>query len=102
MKTSLGLDQIRSRKGVSLADIAEQTKISLFFLRAIEEEQFSKLPGGIFDRNYIRQYAAAAGIPESKLLERYAKWQAEHAEPEQPKRSTARGWFSSLLTSVLG
>ena len=102
LKSSLGLAQIRSRNGITLADIAEKTKISTFFLQAIEDEQFSKLPGGIFDRNYIRQYAAAAGIAEAKLVERYARWQAEQNPPAAPKRSTARAWLSSLLASVLG
>jgi cytoskeletal protein RodZ len=101
-KTGLGLAQIRARKGVALAHVAEKTKISMFFLRAIEDEQFSKLPGGVFDRNYLRQYAEAVGINEAKLLERYALWQAENApEPAPPKRSAARSWFASLLASVL-
>ena len=100
LKTALGLAQIRDRKGVTLGDIAEKTKISTFFLQAIEEEQFSKLPGGVFDRSYIRQYADAVGLTDGKLLERYASWQAEHAEPSETK-SSGRGWFSSLLASVL-
>ena len=102
LKSSLGLAQIRSRNGITLADIAEKTKISTYFLQAIEDEQFSKLPGGIFDRNYIRQYAAAAGIADAKLVERYSRWQAEQSPPVPPKRSTARAWLSSLLASVLG
>jgi cytoskeletal protein RodZ len=72
----------------------------MFFLQAIEDEQFSKLPGGIFDRNYIRQYSAAVGIGETKLLERYARWQAEQT-PAEPKRP-ARGRLSSFLAAVLG
>jgi cytoskeletal protein RodZ len=102
LKTTLGLAHIRSRNGITLADIAEKTKISMFFLQAIEDEQFSKLPGGVFDRNYIRQYAAAVGIADAKLLERYSRWEAECNPPVEPKRSTARAWLSSLLASVLG
>jgi cytoskeletal protein RodZ len=101
LKTTLGLAQIRTRKGVTLADVAQKTKISMLFLQAIEDEQFSKLPGGVFDRNYLRQYADVVGIGESKLLERYAAWQAEHAPPAEPERAVSRGWFSSLLASVI-
>ncbi len=67
------LDLSRSRKnaGVSLEDIAGETKISLRFLRAIEEEEFDKLPGGIFSTSYLRQYAAAIGYDEAELLAHY-------------------------------
>ena len=86
---------------MTLADIAEKTKISPIFLQAIEDEQFSKLPGGVFDRNYLRQYAAAAGISDGKLLERYASWEAEHAQPVERKQSSTRAWLASLLASVI-
>jgi len=68
---SLGLSKLRQRKGVSLEDIAEKTKISIRFLRAIEDEEFEKLPGGIFNTSYIRQYAQAIDHEESELLEYY-------------------------------
>src|SRR5271154_6284629 len=67
------LDLARSRKqeGISLEDIADQTKISLRFLQAIENEEFEKLPGGIFSTSYLRQYAAAIGYDEAELLAHY-------------------------------
>lgn len=67
----LQLEQHRRKSGVSLESIAEQTKISSRFLRAIECEEFEKLPGGVFNTSYIRQYAACVGFPEEKLLEVY-------------------------------
>ena len=57
--THLGLEGYRAGRGLSLDAIAERTKISLRFLRAIEDEEFDKLPGGIFTTSYLRQYAAA-------------------------------------------
>ena len=69
--TVLGLEQERRKSGVSLQQIAETTKISTRFLRAIETEEFDKLPGGVFNVNYIRQYAGAIGYSEHKLLEQY-------------------------------
>jgi len=56
---------------VSLEKIAESTKISMRFLRAIEDEEFEKLPGGIFATSYLRQYASAIGFDESELLSHY-------------------------------
>ena len=61
----------RQRKGISLHQIAASTKISVRFLQAIEESKFDLLPGGIYNTNYIRQYARAIGFEEGKLLEYY-------------------------------
>src|SRR5207245_1893321 len=67
----LQLEQRRRKHGVSLESIADQTKISTRFLRAIESEEYEKLPGGVFNTSYIRQYASCIGFPEQKLLEHY-------------------------------
>lgn len=67
----LDLAKSRRAKGVSLEEIAERTKISLRFLRAIEAEEFEKLPGGIFATSYLRQYASAIGLAEADLLAHY-------------------------------
>ena len=67
----LNLATLRQRKGITLEQIAEATKISTRFLRAIEDEEFDKLPGGIFNTSYLRQYAECLGIDGSKLLARY-------------------------------
>ena len=68
---SLNLATQRQKKGISLEQIAEGTKISIRFLRAIEDEEFDKLPGGIFNTSYLRQYAAATGLEETGLLAYY-------------------------------
>ncbi len=62
---------MRQRKGISLHQIADSTKISVRFLEAIENGKFDLLPGGIYNTNYIRQYARAIGFEESRLLEYY-------------------------------
>jgi cytoskeletal protein RodZ len=67
----LELARFRKQASVSLEDIAQETKISLRFLRAIEEEEFDKLPGGIFNTSYLRQYAAAIGYDPAELLAHY-------------------------------
>jgi len=67
----LQLEQLRRTTGVSLQAISESTKISTSYLRAIESEEFEKLPGGVFNTNYIRQYATAIGFPEGDLLALY-------------------------------
>jgi cytoskeletal protein RodZ len=67
----LDLPALRQNKGISLRDIADTTKISIRFLKAIEEEDYDQLPGGIYNTNYIRQYAREIGYEEGKLLEYY-------------------------------
>ena len=67
----LGLASIRRNRGVSLEQISESTKISMRALRAIEEGDFKKLPGGIYNTSYIRQYARAIEVDESQLLAYY-------------------------------
>jgi len=69
--TLLGLAETRRARGLSLEQIADSTKISTRFLRAIESEEFEKLPGGVFNTNYIRQYAEAIGIPEESVFSLY-------------------------------
>lgn len=67
----LNLSVWRQKRGVTLEQIAEKTKISMRFLRAIEDSEYEKLPGGIFATSYLRQYAAAVGFEEAELLGHY-------------------------------
>jgi cytoskeletal protein RodZ len=67
----LGLATIRRNRGVSLEQIAASTKIGVRTLDAIERGDFRKLPGGIYNTSYIRQYARAIDYDESILLDFY-------------------------------
>ncbi|HTS62722.1 MAG TPA: helix-turn-helix domain-containing protein [Candidatus Acidoferrales bacterium] len=62
---------LRRQQGISLGQIADTTKIGLRYLEQIERGQFAKLPGGIYNTSYIRQYARAIGFPEDRLLRVY-------------------------------
>ena len=69
----LGLATIRRNRGISLEQIAESTKISVRSLEAIERGEFRKLPGGIYNTSYIKQYARAIDYDESAILEVYQR-----------------------------
>ena len=69
----LGLATIRRNRGITLEQIAESTKINIRSLRAIEVGEFKKLPGGIYNTSYIRQYARAIDFDEGTLLEYYQR-----------------------------
>jgi cytoskeletal protein RodZ len=67
----LGVRQWRESRGISLLQIAADTKLSVRMLGAIEDGEFQRLPGGIYDVNYIRQYARAIQFDEIQLLACY-------------------------------
>ena len=61
----------REMRGVPLEEIAAATKISIRALQALEAEEFSKLPGGIFTRSFIRAYARYLGLEEETVIGEY-------------------------------
>jgi cytoskeletal protein RodZ len=71
------LRQARERRGVSLRQVAESTRISAATLEALERNDISKLPGGIFSRAFVRSYAVEIGLdPEQtvrEFLERFSQ-----------------------------
>jgi cytoskeleton protein RodZ len=69
------LRQARERRGVSLRQIAASTKISVAVLEALERNDVSRLPGGIFTRAFVRSYAAEVGLdPEETVREFLARF----------------------------
>lgn len=69
----------REMRGVSLDEIVATTKIGRRLLVALEEEQFELLPGGIFNKSYVRAYAKCVGIDEDEAVAEYL--QAAHEAP---------------------
>ena len=58
-------------RGVSLDEIAESTKIGTRLLKALEDEQFDLLPGGIFNKGFVRAYAKYLGMDEEQAVADY-------------------------------
>jgi len=73
MSESLGekLRQAREAKGLTLSDVAEQTRISSLYLEAIENDEYKILPGGIFNKGFVKSYAKFVGINEQEALMDY-------------------------------
>ena len=63
----------REMRGVTLEEISESTKISVRLLTAIEADDFSKLPGGVFTRSFIRNYSQYLGLDEEHVLAEYKR-----------------------------
>jgi cytoskeletal protein RodZ len=90
-KSVLGLPKIRRNRGISLEQISQSTKISVRCLEAIEQGDFGKLPGGIYNTSYIKQYARAIDYDESALLAVYQK--AVSAAGAQAGPSNGKGTY---------
>lgn len=69
-KSDFGSTMKRSReeRGVSLRQIADSTKISVSFLEALERNDISRLPGGIFSRAFVRSYSIEIGVDPEKAV----------------------------------
>jgi len=61
--------EARHVHGLTLLQISDKTNISVSFLKAIEDESFHLLPGGIFNVSFVRQYAAAVSLDVEKTVE---------------------------------
>ena len=84
MSQSIGekLRLAREARGIALREISEQTRISIRYLEAIESDDYKRLPGGIFNRSFIRAYAKFVGLDEHLALEDYARTLRERGESD--------------------
>ena len=99
-KSLLGLATIRRNRGISLEQIAQSTKISVRSLQAIEQGDFRKLPGGIYNTSYIRQYARAIDYDESVILALYHREMEPQEEPQKAPAKRILGVFRPAFPQV--
>ena len=86
----------REKKELSFDDVSNVTKISSRMLQAIEEEHFDQLPGGVFNKGFIRAYAKHLGLNDEEAVNDYLAclrqaqidahevWQPERPAPPRP------------------
>lgn len=78
----------REMRGVSLEEISDSTKIGTRSLKAIEDNEFDKLPGGIFNKGFVRAYSKFLGLDEDETVADFdAAWkeyQVAHGQPIEP------------------
>jgi len=69
------MKRLRERRGISLRDIADNTKLSMRALEALERNDIARLPGGIFSRGLVRAYAEQIGAdPEATVQDFVARF----------------------------
>lgn len=90
MSLTLGekLREAREERGFTLSDVAEQTRISSLYLESIENDDYRILPGGIFNKGFVKSFAKLVGINEQEALADYAVLlsQTTVAEEDEYKR----------------
>ena len=109
------LQQQRVKRGVELETIAASTRVSIRYLRALEDERSSEMPGGVFNKGILRSYCQCVGLEEREWMDRFAAselnastepdWEAFAENVRQHRLSHGlpqqRRWFGVLLM-VLG
>jgi cytoskeleton protein RodZ len=106
------LKQSREEKNISLKEIAESTHISVRFLQAIENDAYDVLPGGVFNRAFVRKFATQVGFDEEQAVNLYQEqWQEQGGEPErgyqlgveefEPRQTTGNGLLLSVVALIV-
>jgi cytoskeletal protein RodZ len=75
MASRIGSDlrRARARREIDLSEVEAATRIRARFLRAIEDEEWDVLPGGVYSRGFIRAYANFLGLDGDRLAEDYRR-----------------------------
>jgi cytoskeletal protein RodZ len=75
MSLNLGdkLRQAREARGITISEVAEQTRISRLYLESIENNDYRNLPGGIFNKGFVKSFAKYVGIDEHEALQDYSR-----------------------------
>ncbi len=75
MPESLGekLRQAREERDITLSEVAEQTRISPLYIESIENDDYKPLPGGIFNKGFVKSFAKYVGVDEQEALQDYAR-----------------------------
>ncbi len=84
LSVGLWLRRERERRGVTLRQIADQTKVAVPLLDGLEQGDLSRWPGGIYRRAFVKSYAAALGLDPDAVLHRF-----EEEHPAQPDDAAA-------------
>lgn len=99
------LRQQREMREIHLNEISDRTKISLRYLRAMEQDNFELLPGLIFVKGFLREYAKYVGLNPDEVVNFYLSTQTEPedmAEMAEEPPAPSRPWGRGLLLAVIG
>ncbi|HEX9020923.1 MAG TPA: RodZ domain-containing protein [Nitrospirota bacterium] len=75
------LRSAREARGIDLRDAAQQTRISIHYLDALETENFAKLPGEVFVKGFLKSYAKFLRLDESEVMIKYGELRGWQSQP---------------------
>jgi cytoskeleton protein RodZ len=94
-------------RGISLDEISSATRIGTRFLEAMETEQWNQLPGGVFNRGFVRAVAHHLGLDEESLIAEYTLATGDQAVSsssvarDSAMPESAGRWVSLLLIVIV-
>lgn len=96
------LRQARERRGMTIASVADQLRLEIHVVDALEADDYARLPAPIFVKGYIRSYGELVGLPTEPLWHAYKSIQQADApplvvDPSYTRLHQARRWLRWLL-----
>lgn len=90
MEATIGeqLRLAREGRGIPLREISDQTRISMHYLEAIESNDYKRLPGGIFNRSFVKAYARYVGYDEKQAIEGYTRYMRDSGDAGEEVATT--------------
>ncbi|NOT25192.1 MAG: helix-turn-helix domain-containing protein [Acidobacteria bacterium] len=85
-----GLKAERDRRGITLQAIADSTKIGVSLLAALEHNDVSRWPKGIFRRAFVREYVSALGLPPEPIVAEFVRLFPDGTCAEAPASTELR------------
>jgi cytoskeletal protein RodZ len=82
MSTGTRLKKARKSLGLSIEDIQDKSKIKKNYIKAMENDNFDKLPGEVYTKVYIRGYAKIVGLDPQEILAEYANENGKNSNKE--------------------
>ncbi|HEX7715065.1 MAG TPA: RodZ domain-containing protein [Bacillota bacterium] len=77
------LHRVREEKNISLKEVQESTKISLRYLEAIDKGDFESIPGEVYRKGFLVNYATALGLDGQDILKKYYELKAQEEEQQR-------------------
>lgn len=81
------LCEARDAKGLSVADVAQALHMSTAYVKALEADDYERLPEAAFVKGYLRNYARLVGLPADDIANMFSQVMAEEAPSNAPERS---------------
>lgn len=84
------LKRERELRDISLREISESTKISRRYLEALESNEFESLPGGVFNRGFVRAYSKFIGVDPESMVDAYMQEEQKQGIDVGPSSSRVK------------